>query len=557
MKTLPQPRVRPGVPQGGQWTSFEHPESAVSLSDAPVGRSDVAERLARLADEGYSPPIAVRATEDPRSSRHRAQWWDTHFVTAEYGAASGDYPQMPDDFTPNRTGGRALSGNRRTHRMAYRTADDSLTLRMPSATSVKAYEAETGGTFDLPVSAIDGQGRSVSGWVRVTRSGRDWTVSDLGGFGDTTGMQVSEAVSAVLESRRPSRALTQVGDLIARHKARRAAAGAPLTAVPSGFISSVGYDDATGTMAVAIRDRTYGYRVPREVFEAVANSHTPGGVYNRLVKGVDRVGVSRCRDCGRFFGNGAAHVCQTNHKAPPRQVPAHNLAARAAALGHLRRPTDSTTAATGSPRPTPSAGANPSGRHTAAGDDVRAIDLAGELRHLRSEPLQTFGVAENPTHRGWTIASARHLSQFTSAQYVPHTYGTSSLTGDYRNGTNGIYYYDGINGDAAAGLLSSLPTGAGPDSHNGAPAIGSMLRAAHRYPGRVEVGGYLVGPDRADERVSADTLLLYADTDRTADEAWQSAREKLQFGECAEPTEAQLVENPWRPGEKCWRFWWD
>ena len=81
---------------------------------------------------------------------------------------------MPDDFTPKKTAGQSLSGHRRTHRMAYSDHAGGFTLRMPSATSIKAFEKETGGTFDVPVSARDAAGRTVAGWVRVTRHRGGW-----------------------------------------------------------------------------------------------------------------------------------------------------------------------------------------------------------------------------------------------------------------------------------------------------------------------------------------------------------------------------------------------
>ena len=68
---------------------------------------------------------------------------------------------MPDDFTPKRTTGQALSGHRWTDRLAYRVHSGGFTLRMPSVTSIKAFEQQTGCTFDAPVSA---QG-AVSRWA--------------------------------------------------------------------------------------------------------------------------------------------------------------------------------------------------------------------------------------------------------------------------------------------------------------------------------------------------------------------------------------------------------
>ena len=86
--------------------------------------------------------------------------------------------------------GQSLSGHRRTHRMAYSNRAGGFTLRMPSATSIKTFEKDTGGTFDVPVSARDAAGRTVSGCVRVTRHRGGWASTPVGArCGTTSGPQ--------------------------------------------------------------------------------------------------------------------------------------------------------------------------------------------------------------------------------------------------------------------------------------------------------------------------------------------------------------------------------
>jgi len=285
----------------------------------------------------YVPAVAVRGGPDPRSAGGRELWWGAHFLTAEYGGRArqgrvGEYPQMPDDYTPGMTSGQALSGHRRTHRMAYSNHAGGFTLRMPSATSVKAFDGEVGGTFDVPVSARGAAGRTVSGWVRVTHHRGGWAGTPVGDFGPRTGAQVAESVVAVPEARRPSRALDQVGDLLARRRERERAQGVPVSAVRSSFIAGVGYDKATGTMAVAMTGgRLYGYQVPPEVHRAVAQSGSPGGAYNALVKGTGRAGIARCAQCGRFYPDTAGHRCPIQHAKRPATT--RNVLARDAAGG--------------------------------------------------------------------------------------------------------------------------------------------------------------------------------------------------------------------------------
>ncbi|WP_022893264.1 hypothetical protein [Agromyces subbeticus] len=325
-----QKRQPAGQPIGGQFAQEPRGESTISLG--PSGRTleerDV--RRTALENGGYVSPMAGRALDAPASSEGRGQWWDTHFVRAEYQQVGAGYPQMPDDYTPSMTSGHSISGNRRTHRMAY--AGAGVTLRMPSVTSLKRFADEQHGrTFDVPVSA-EFPGGTVSGWVRVTRHGKhEWSVSGLG-FGEQEKAYVTEAVSAVLEARRPSRALAQVGNLLERRRARFAAGGTKIDPTErSSFISGVGYDRGSGSMLVKIGSRSYGYKVSMQKFEAVRGAKHPGQAYNAIVKGQTRTEIASCEKCSRFYSAGTAHRCPSRHRDPSEAPSRQNLAARARA----------------------------------------------------------------------------------------------------------------------------------------------------------------------------------------------------------------------------------
>lgn len=344
MSTMPsasQPRQPAGIPVGGQWAVRRAAESPQTLDAAAPVAPRVAEMQQRhrvLEQMGFVPARAVRAEDDPRSTARRAEWWETHFVNAEYGPANRiggqtGYAQMPDDNTPEMTGGRALSGHRRTHRVKYEGS--GLALRMPSATAIKRFEKQSGGqTFDVPVSAVnDDTGGSISGWVRVTRSGDDWHTEGLG-FPASAQDQVAEAVSAVLEARRPTQALSQVGDLIARHKAKRASYGVEVEPVRSAWIDGAGYDEDSGTMVMeTASQRSYGFAVPKAAFTRMMSSSAPGRVFNAEIKGVaQRVEVQSCGRCGRFYQDGRAHTCPPSHRPAPTVSPLHSRRARIAAM---------------------------------------------------------------------------------------------------------------------------------------------------------------------------------------------------------------------------------
>jgi hypothetical protein len=331
MSSFTPNRVSPGVPTGGQFATKVRAESGLDLVETPPQTPAqpfaefIAARQAAISN-GYVPPLAHSYATDPGSSAHRREWWDKSFLAAEYGDAKGEYPHMPDDYTPSHGLGNSIEGNRRTHRMAYRGA--GVTLRMPSATSIKAFAKETPGhTFDVPVSATHPNGQ-VAGWVRVTvASDGSWATRGLG-FSGADAAYVSEAVQCVLSSRRPSRALAETGDILERRRERAAHIGAKATPVVSGWVRSVGYDKATSTMVMTTAANQYGYRVPSHIYQDLATSKTPGKVFNQSIKGkAARIEVDQCPKCSRFTADGATHRCPP--KESSRSAPTHsNLLAR-------------------------------------------------------------------------------------------------------------------------------------------------------------------------------------------------------------------------------------
>lgn len=307
-----KPRQPKGIPVGGQYAAYAHAEPGAVLAVARH-RQAMAQRRELFRAQGFVPAATLQAENSPTSTEHREEWWNRNFVAAEYGAGSKSYPQMPDDYTPAQTLGHAMSGHRRTHRMNY--GNDDIQMRMPSATSIRRFSQENGNpTFDVPVSVSLKGGPPVQGWVRVTKTGpHRWETTSLGGRGDA-GDQVSEAVAAVLESRRVSTALAKVPDLLAARKAREAAKGAEMSPVSSSWINEIGYDQNTGTMATRIGDKLYGHKVTQQFFDALKTTERPGAVFNKLVKSNQKAGVTMCGKCKRFSSTAVAHTCPTGHK---------------------------------------------------------------------------------------------------------------------------------------------------------------------------------------------------------------------------------------------------
>lgn len=316
-RTMNPNRVEAGVPEGGRFSEKHQSEAIVAPLGSSGERTALESRAEMFSADGFIPSARLAAVSSPATTARLSQWWDRSRLVAEYRAEDSTYEQMPDDYTPARTYGNALSGRRQTHRRNYEGA--GMDLRMPSATSIRAFSANHGNrTFDVPVAvAVDG-GTPVQRMVRVTKVGpHDWVASPLGGDGNSDEeIRIGEAVSAVLESRRVTTALATAGDLLARHRNRKAAEGTPLDLEPvqSSWIESIGYNDASGIMATKIGEKVYTNTVSRAIFDQVHTAERPGSVFNKLVKGNGSGRAVRCDTCGRFQSVLQAHRCPATHQ---------------------------------------------------------------------------------------------------------------------------------------------------------------------------------------------------------------------------------------------------
>ena len=326
--------VHPRDVVDGKFVDREQTPPAVTLGIDGMTDEQREQRRAALTECGFIPAVSGSAEKSGVTARRVNTWWDSHFVRAEYRPDSTGYPQMPDDYTPKRAGGQSIEGNRHTHRMVY--TNDQVSLRMPSATSIKRYAAETGSTFDVPVTATF-PGGDISGWVRVTKNGPNaWSAQGLN-FPDGDSAMVSEAVGAILEARRPSTALREVPDLMVRRAERIASGGHRLQESPKeSFISGAGYDRTRGVLAVKIGGRTYGYKAKPDRVRAFSNAHNIGQAYNRLIKGTKSAEVVECDKCNRFNLAGEVHRCPSAHKPPLTILIEATVAARKAAIRALR-----------------------------------------------------------------------------------------------------------------------------------------------------------------------------------------------------------------------------
>lgn len=368
MSTNNQPRQQRGARiagrnAGGEWAEKVRTSAGdvlySGLSQADQQREAI---FNHLEATGSVPATTVESATNPLYTKGIKKWWEQHFERMEQPPDGKAFDLMPDDYTPGMTKGRSLSDNRRTHRILYSGA--GVALRMPSATAIKRYSAENSHrTFDVPVE-IEHEGGRVTGFVRVTQGGPgSWEVQALNFPGKSAG-RISESVACVLEGRRPSMALREAE---AQYAARRELAAhedapstpilegaSPLhqkmidrmartgstmqkTRVPSAVVRSVGYDPATGTMAINLNGRRYAYRTDRETYLSILNGAAPGVAYNQLVKNRSaRVQAIQCSKCRRFSRAGVAHACPPKQSRPKRQSPFRSQV-RTLILGSLKR----------------------------------------------------------------------------------------------------------------------------------------------------------------------------------------------------------------------------
>lgn len=94
------------------------------------------------------------------------------------------------------------------------------------------------------------------------------------------------------------------------------------------------------------------------------------------------------------------------------------------------------------------------------------------------------------------------------------------------------------------------------ERQNQAPTVGSILKFVKQHPDQAGFDGYVVSGERADERLSIETVsvspeLLGLGEDATADDAYEKLRD-LKLGEVAPPDETR-----WDKSQNRWNFWWD
>ena len=148
--------------------------------------------------------------------------------------------------------------------------------------------------------------------------------------------------------------------------------------------------------------------------------------------------------------------------------------------------------------------------------------------------------------------------------------GESPLRLDARGTPESDYVpFRGLDAATAADLLSRLPAAALRDRQNLAPSLKTMLTACAGADGQVRLCGYGIGPQREDERLSAEALWV-ADTDLQGYEVlvehsrdcqcsalWERVRDRYELDACCIPDDIVRTRPEWAGGGVGWWMWWD
>lgn len=118
----------------------------------------------------------------------------------------------------------------------------------------------------------------------------------------------------------------------------------------------------------------------------------------------------------------------------------------------------------------------------------------------------------------------------------------------------------GITADEATWLIENLPTEQLNDRQNNGPTLKCLLNAGINIPGIV-LHGYLIGPQRSDERISIDTIevpnattaqfLIKNNSTPEMNQVWRAIEKELELDAQAEPDEVIINDT------ECVRLWWD
>lgn len=133
---------------------------------------------------------------------------------------------------------------------------------------------------------------------------------------------------------------------------------------------------------------------------------------------------------------------------------------------------------------------------------TRRLELSDVWRAGRERALKA-----RTKHEQWCRGHGWMLDAGVTDILSPVAYGDSF-------GDTTFYRFTSLGPDVASRLLETLPEDyLRTERQNDGPTIGSVLRAVVAHPDRLRAHGYLIGPDRCDERITVEGVLARSDRD--------------------------------------------
>lgn len=129
--------------------------------------------------------------------------------------------------------------------------------------------------------------------------------------------------------------------------------------------------------------------------------------------------------------------------------------------------------------------------------------------------------------------------------------------------------YHDLGPRTARRLLDILPEAQLSDRQNLAPSLGVLLRACVGADGRVRLSGYAIGPQRSDERITAEGLWIEdpdlldiavewaQDAERSHRAVWEVVRRRYDLDAESSPDEIRTMPRQWTYGPLGTWLWWD
>nr|WP_282921690.1 hypothetical protein [Mobiluncus sp. Marseille-Q7826] len=162
--------------------------------------------------------------------------------------------------------------------------------------------------------------------------------------------------------------------------------------------------------------------------------------------------------------------------------------------------------------------------------------------------------------RGWTVLEGVTTLTLPYSDWMWFDMAREYPDVDVEEMVDYLPYSDG---DAwlATQLLKVIPPNALDERQNYAPRVEDLLQLVAQHPAETFFSGYMIGPQRFDERLSIDTIfvsphLLGLGPDDEDPHGAYAGLKRFELGEDACPDEVSVFYNR-HLNRQLWRFWWD